>query len=133
MSHKFTDAERNQLWSSIYGDKERGTCYLCNDNQIKRTYFDMAHILAKSKTGSNHLDNILPLCGECNRGTEIVDVTKYKFPKECTHNQNPCKQILVIPKVDKESKYDDDSTKIKLIMKHSILDEETSKKTIRRF
>ena len=42
--------------------------------------FEMAHIKAYCKGGSNDLKNILPLCSECNKelGSKELDITKYE-------------------------------------------------------
>ena len=55
-----TDNKRN-----LYGDQE-GKCNWCAEH-FKLQHLEVDHIIAQSKGGSNHIDNLQLLCGHCNR------------------------------------------------------------------
>ena len=53
--------------------------------------FEAGHIHPKSKGGSNTLDNLLPICGECNRSmsdTHMEDYIKTYHPSNLSRFQN---------------------------------------------
>jgi hypothetical protein len=122
--------ERRQIWSSIYGNQyAEGICYYCiklQPNTIRNDDYEVGHIEAKSKEGSEHPDNKLPICHDCNsmsdNGTKFMDLGRYKFPKDANHAHNPSKVYI---KTQRDYKPMD--ANIKLIMENSIYDDEGDK------
>jgi hypothetical protein len=60
-----------------------GMCAICEDNVITECCFEAGHIKARSFGGQTEIDNLLPMCMECNRymGTRnALEYKKDKFP-----------------------------------------------------
>lgn len=122
MSNKLRVLERRQVWNSIYDNKiAEAECYYCLEkpNIIRIDEYQIGHIEAKSKGGSEHLSNKLPICQSCNssldNGTKFMDLERYQFPKEANHPHNPFKTYI---KPIRE--YTPISENIELIMTNSI-------------
>ena len=49
----------------LYGQQE-GNCAGC-DHHFEARHLEVDHIIAKSKGGTDHIDNLQLLCGNCNR------------------------------------------------------------------
>ena len=53
----------NICWTSIAGE-----CFSCRKTSIiNANHFEVGHVLAVSRGGSNSLDNLRPICEECNK------------------------------------------------------------------
>ena len=57
------------------GNKAQGKCYCCKIRTIHITDFQVGHNKAVSKGGKNHISNLRPICGPCNRsmGTRSIE------------------------------------------------------------
>ena len=51
---------------TLYG-KQGGDCKGCGEHQKNKGNLEVDHIIAKSKGGTDHIDNLQLLCGHCNR------------------------------------------------------------------
>ena len=77
---------RKQLWEKYIGQKTEGKCYCCWKNTITPfTYcktFHAGHIISRYNGGSDSLDNLLPICRDCNMqmGTENWDSYVNRHP-----------------------------------------------------
>lgn len=65
---KRTDVRRLRahIWSKVYKDASSGPCLGCN-TILYREDFHIAHIHAHAEGGKECYENLLPLCGGCNR------------------------------------------------------------------
>jgi len=52
-------------------------CDLCQD-EITLETFEASHIVARAKGGSGRIDNLIPLCRDCNRRSGTLDPYVYK-------------------------------------------------------
>jgi len=70
---------RKKLWEMYIGQKTDGKCYCCWKNSITPfTYchtFHAGHIISRYNGGSDSINNLLPICRDCNMqmGTENWD------------------------------------------------------------
>lgn len=62
-------------------------CYVfcCNFSKISHTHFQAGHIIPKSKGGSNTIDNIMPICSQCN-GSMMTQNMGYYIKKYYPNN-----------------------------------------------
>ncbi len=61
-------ALREQVWKAYYGDSFSKKCYVrwC-ENVITPFSFEAGHNIPRSKGGSDSLDNLRPICQNCNK------------------------------------------------------------------
>lgn len=57
---------KTRLWRKQYSKSEIVQCPICSDTMISSTSFSAGHILPESKGGSIHMENLMPICCECN-------------------------------------------------------------------
>ncbi|MEM3699246.1 MAG: HNH endonuclease [Candidatus Bathyarchaeia archaeon] len=72
---------KDQVWKVYIGaEKAEGKCYVCG-RTIHITDFEVGHNKAVAKGGSDHLDNLRPICRGCNlaMGTMSIEAFKRKY------------------------------------------------------
>jgi 5-methylcytosine-specific restriction endonuclease McrA len=72
---------KSLVWDKYIGkEKGVGPCYVCNNN-IDSKHFELGHIQAKAKGGSDEVDNLRPICSLCNKsiGTKNMDEFKKEY------------------------------------------------------
>jgi 5-methylcytosine-specific restriction endonuclease McrA len=73
---------RTQIWNRWIGiDKGQVKCPYCQINNITPFFFECGHVLAEAKGGEVSIENLRPICGECNRkmSTQPIDLNKYRL------------------------------------------------------
>jgi len=69
---------KNKVWDLHIGkDKGIGECNVCS-KEIDSKNYECGHIVAVSKGGENNIDNLLPICDECNKSMGSMDLYAYK-------------------------------------------------------
>jgi len=65
---KIPKALREQVWITSMGHKFEGKCKIkwCK-NPINVFDYECGHNIPESKGGKTTLDNLIPICGRCNR------------------------------------------------------------------
>ncbi len=71
---------KNKLWHRFFGGRFKGECPICS-NSIQRDNFEAGHIIAVAEGGDNNIDNLKPLCKNCNRsmGSENLEDFKRRY------------------------------------------------------
>ena len=76
---------KTQLWNKFFTeDNAKGKCQVCS-KEIKMSDFEAGHIIASANGGSDNLDNLTPLCGQCNKSMGTQSVYEFKktyFPED---------------------------------------------------
>ena len=89
---KVPQSIRKQSWHQNIGESVGlAKCICCNINDISQLNFEAGHIQPKSKGGPNTLDNVLPICGDCNRSmsdTPMEEYIKIYHPSNLSRYQN---------------------------------------------
>ena len=78
---------RNDCWKK-YGDEK--CCWICSD-KLDFSNFEAGHIEAKSKGGSDTIDNLRPICSQCNKsqGSEnMKDYINKHYPENKRFSEN---------------------------------------------
>ncbi len=68
-----SSSKRLQVWKKC----NDGKCEIC-DSEITESTFEAGHILARSLGGSQDLDNLIPICIDCNRSMGTRNPYDYK-------------------------------------------------------
>ena len=61
--------DKEKSWDKLYGGGRNAICVTCNSQKIncfQTDKFQWAHILAHSKGGECNIDNMIPICRNCN-------------------------------------------------------------------
>lgn len=60
---------KNEVWSKYCGETNKGKCFCCTQELNRGSVFtEFGHIIPYCEGGEYTIDNIRPLCGDCNRG-----------------------------------------------------------------
>ena len=88
---KIPKALREQVWINKMGKRFSGTCCIswC-ENDMSCFNFDCGHNIPESKGGPTNLENLIPICRNCNVGMGnrfTIDEweNKYKIPPKWYH------------------------------------------------
>ena len=58
---------RMQVWNRYFGKNEIGMCPLCNITiKVGKNGFHCGHIISQKNGGMTDVDNMRPICGDCN-------------------------------------------------------------------
>jgi 5-methylcytosine-specific restriction endonuclease McrA len=77
-----TPSMRKDVWSKCVDNK----CEVC-ETEISEDAFEAGHIRARSLGGQTELDNLIPICFDCNRGMGTgnpYDYKKVNYPHLCS-------------------------------------------------
>jgi hypothetical protein len=72
---------RMTVWKNNFGpSKAQGLCYVCGET-ISIRNFECGHIKSKENGGDNSIENLKPVCSDCNKsmGTMNLELFKEKF------------------------------------------------------
>jgi hypothetical protein len=66
------------VWVKHYNENiDRAMCPVCNINIIKQNSFSCGHIFPEVYGGNLDIDNVMPICSECN--SLMADSHLYSF------------------------------------------------------
>jgi len=72
---------RDKVWLKYMRDKTQGKCYCCRIKLIHFTDFEVGHDKSVYAGGSDHINNLRPICRGCNRemGTKSIEWWRKKY------------------------------------------------------
>ena len=71
-------AVRNQSWDSWIGKKVgEAPCYCCRMNMISKAHFHCGHVIADTDGGESKVENLRPICSECNLSMGAMHMQQY--------------------------------------------------------
>lgn len=77
-SNKLPKKVRIDSWNKYIGESIGSAyCICCGTTKITQGNFQAGHIIPKSKGGKNIVDNILPICGQCNGSMMTKEMGEY--------------------------------------------------------
>jgi hypothetical protein len=72
---------KKQTWDKWVGSSIGTTkCLCCEHEEIRQIEFHCGHIIAEADGGSTTVDNLLPICAQCN--LSMGQMNLYEFKKE---------------------------------------------------
>ena len=76
---------RCKVWNKWVGDTIGQTmCIVCQNNKISMMEFECGHIISEANGGNTDIDNLLPICGICNKSMGTMHMEEFvssQFPK----------------------------------------------------
>ena len=82
---------RKIVWNTYIGkNNSTGKCLVCSDEDISHTNFECGHVKSRINGGEVTVDNLRPICGNCNKsiGGNDMDVFMTKFNIKQPDNWN---------------------------------------------
>lgn len=67
---------RDLVWVNNNGEVYAAPCYCCN-RRIDVTNFEAGHVKAEREGGLTTLQNLLPVCGQCNRSMATENMISF--------------------------------------------------------
>ena len=102
MSNKVPSSLKHNVWTTYIGEKFDGKCGVtwCN-NKITPFTFEAGHNIPFSKGGATTIDNLRPICSDCNKSMGnrfTIDEysEQYKSKKQVENNDNNTN--IIVPK-----------------------------------
>lgn len=74
---KIPKSLRNNVWYKRNGENMNGKCYVCNE-ELMIDNMECGHIIPHVYHGKIELDNLEPICKNCNRDMGIMNLIEYK-------------------------------------------------------
>jgi hypothetical protein len=108
---KIPSAVRNIVWNTYIGfDTKVGKCLCCNSELISFPNFDCGHIISDANGGEIKIQNLRPICGNCNgsMGKENMEVFMEKYGIVKSENWNGVgikkvkEEVVIIEEVDND-------------------------------
>jgi hypothetical protein len=85
---KIPQKMRMMVWDKYIGlDKGKSKCKCCNDKEITQMDFECGHIIAEANGGKITIDNLLPICGPCNRSMKTDNLFVFQKKLEIFKNE----------------------------------------------
>jgi len=71
-------AVKDAVWKKYMRAKTEGKCYCCRIEPISVFNFEVGHNKAKSKQGSDDIDNLRPICKGCNSSMKTQSIESFR-------------------------------------------------------
>jgi 5-methylcytosine-specific restriction endonuclease McrA len=75
---QITAVMKKKVWKTKFGESSTGVCVICRQTEITKESFECGHIKARALGGQTELDNLIPICRDCNRSMGTRDANKYR-------------------------------------------------------
>lgn len=72
-----TPAMRETIWKKYIGNLAECPCPVCQDRKISMTDYSAGHIIAEACGGTTDINNLVPICGNCNSRIGIQNLYEY--------------------------------------------------------
>lgn len=69
---------QKQIWKTYNGNVGSSKCFVCGA-EITALEYECGHIIPRSKGGPNTVDNLLPICGNCNRSMSDTHLFEHVY------------------------------------------------------
>lgn len=70
-------AIKNQLWRRHFGNSMKGKCVCCQNEIDALEGWEAGHVEAVANGGSDHIDNLKPVCSTCNKSMSTMNLNEY--------------------------------------------------------
>lgn len=115
---------RQDVWDNYIGeDIGKIKCPLCQRTEIRPLQFHCAHVIARSKGGSDDLSNLRPICSSCNSSMYnhgMIEFARTYYPNAPIHET--FKQMPTNPIINQIELENNSDQIIKAPTKHIIIE-----------
>lgn len=71
---------RTHVWNRYIGtEKGESPCYCCGINRIDKAAFEAGHVVPEVAGGPSTVENLRPICGECNRSMKDTNMKDFAW------------------------------------------------------
>jgi hypothetical protein len=78
-TRKLKQSIRELVWNTHVGSKHgMAWCFACGATQISPFRFECGHIKARARGGLDSIENLLPICGLCNRSMGTMNLYDFQ-------------------------------------------------------
>ena len=95
---KISQSLRQQVWTKYSNNVSEIKCLCCNLNIINAFTFECGHIIAKSKDGKCNINNLVQICGLCNKSMSNIDMDIFMEKHNYNTNIDTIKSLKNTPK-----------------------------------
>lgn len=74
---KITKALRFSVWKMINGNVITAPCFCCSGDTTYDVNYEAGHIKSRAKGGVADIDNLRPICRQCNRSMGTTEMKEY--------------------------------------------------------
>lgn len=67
---------KKDLWKNHFGNNFKGRCFCCK-KEIMRDKFEVGHYISVANGGSDNLNNLRPICFDCNRSMGQINMQEF--------------------------------------------------------
>ena len=76
---KISKTLRTQVWNKYYTlDVGSVKCSICSVHTISQLDFECGHIISHANGGPTNLDNLRPICNQCNKSMSSVNMNEFE-------------------------------------------------------
>ena len=76
----YSISDNRKVWEDIFGKEYEVVCKICKRNKMSaldKNSWHMAHINSFSEGGADDLENIRPVCADCNKSMSACNLVEY--------------------------------------------------------
>lgn len=78
VSGNMPSALRHEVWKNYVSEIYRtGKCFCCRTSEIEESNFECGHVISRKAGGPISLQNLRPLCGQCNKSMGPRDMDEF--------------------------------------------------------
>ena len=67
------------VWDTYIGSSiGESNCFCCEHQKIRQIEFHCGHVIAEKNGGETNIDNLRPICAQCNLSMGTMNMNDYK-------------------------------------------------------
>jgi len=74
---KIPSGVRHSVWTAWFGNRREGVCYCCGLEPVTTANFHCGHIESEKNGGKVELDNLRPICMQCNLSMGTIEMHNF--------------------------------------------------------
>ena len=88
---------KTMVWNNNFGSKcGESECYIGCGKMIQQMNFECGHVIAEIHGGDINIDNLKPICGQCNRSMSTINLEEFKKTYFGSRNKNSIDDKIIV-------------------------------------